>query len=408
MNATLLEEPAEARQLWSRMPREVAEQFRPHVETLTKVVLREIEGAVPRLTRSLDRDTGGLVARGIERAVLHCVDTIAAPGGSGPDSGRVFRQLGRNAFTGGHSLDSLQAAYRAGGRAAWRYVSAFGRSTRLPSNVLCLCAEAIFAYIDEISTQTIEGYTEERMRAEDLTADRRRRLLELIIGTPAPSAQSLEALAQAAGWEVPDRITAIAVAPPDGAGAAPAPAMHPDVLLDFGDRGPFLLTARPDRALHDFRLQRPGWRAAVGPRVPLGEAATSLLWARRTLDLVRGGIVADEPVTRYEDHLSTLWLLADQHLLAELTERSLAPLAGLSDNRRARLGETLLAWLQCRGNASDTAAKLGVHLHTVRDRMRRVAALFGDRLDNPDERFVLQLALRADRFRPGDDSVAVA
>uniref|UniRef100_UPI00373FE05C helix-turn-helix domain-containing protein n=1 Tax=Streptomyces rimosus TaxID=1927 RepID=UPI00373FE05C len=35
-----------------------------------------------------------------------------------------------------------------------------------------------------------------------------------------------------------------------------------------------------------------------------------------------------------------------------------------------RLAETLLAWLETRGSAPEVAARLGVHLQTVRYRLR--------------------------------------
>jgi DNA-binding PucR family transcriptional regulator len=81
-------------------------------------------------------------------------------------------------------------------------------------------------------------------------------------------------------------------------------------------------------------------------------------------------------------------------VVATLRERSLAPLAGESERSRARLEETLRAWLQHRGSQHAIASELGVHPQTVRYRLRRLRELFGPALEDPEQRFELEIALR--------------
>jgi len=73
----------------------------------------------------------------------------------------------------------------------------------------------------------------------------------------------------------------------------------------------------------------------------------------------------------------------------------LAPLADLADGPRARLTETLAAWLDRPGQVQAVAAALDVHPQTVRYRVRQLRDLFGERLEDPEARFELALALRA-------------
>ncbi|MGZ4288348.1 MAG: helix-turn-helix domain-containing protein, partial [Solirubrobacteraceae bacterium] len=47
------------------------------------------------------------------------------------------------------------------------------------------------------------------------------------------------------------------------------------------------------------------------------------------------------------------------------------------------------------GRLGPVAKRLGVHPQTVRYRLARLRELFGEALDDPDERFWLELALRA-------------
>ena len=73
----------------------------------------------------------------------------------------------------------------------------------------------------------------------------------------------------------------------------------------------------------------------------------------------------------------------------------LAPLDHLPDGPRARLTETLAAWLDRPGQVQAVAAALDVHPQTVRYRVRQLRDLFGTRLEDPEARFELALALRA-------------
>jgi purine catabolism regulator len=75
---------------------------------------------------------------------------------------------------------------------------------------------------------------------------------------------------------------------------------------------------------------------------------------------------------------------------------SAALLAPLSEyGSRADLIESLRAYLDCNGHWDAAAQRLGVHRHTLRYRMKRVAELLGRDLDDPGVRAELWLALQA-------------
>jgi DNA-binding PucR family transcriptional regulator len=73
----------------------------------------------------------------------------------------------------------------------------------------------------------------------------------------------------------------------------------------------------------------------------------------------------------------------------------LAPLAPLAPGPRDRLVVTLRAWLDQPGQVQAVAAALDVHPQTVRYRLKQLRELFGERLEDPEARFELALALRA-------------
>jgi DNA-binding PucR family transcriptional regulator len=138
-----------------------------------------------------------------------------------------------------------------------------------------------------------------------------------------------------------------------------------------------------------------GRSVALGPTVGLASAATSVRRAAATHALLSTGVLGDARFAVAQDHLAALVMSADPALAAELAQRELSPLADLAEGPRARLTETLGAWLDRPGQVQAVAAELGVHPQTVRYRLRQLRELFGERLEDPQSRFELALALRA-------------
>jgi DNA-binding PucR family transcriptional regulator len=144
-----------------------------------------------------------------------------------------------------------------------------------------------------------------------------------------------------------------------------------------------------------------GRRAALGPVVSWPEAGVSFARAHRMLELVREGAVECDGLAVAEEHQADLVLAGDRRLAHDLAARTLAPLDGETEVSRERLSSTLEAWLRHRGRTEQVAQVLHVHPQTVRYRLARLRELFGDRIDAPDGRFELELALRARRLLPG-------
>jgi hypothetical protein len=265
-----------------------------------------------------------------------------------------------------------------------------------------LLAESIFAYIDQLAALSVAGYAEAQAREAGELQRRRRRLARLLLARERASEAAIAAAAADAAWSLPREVAAVALAAGDPARAARR--VGAEVLVTDGDDGPPGLLV-PDPAAPGLRRRLEtaleGVTAACGPAVPLRDAATSLRWARRGLALVGEG-----RVVWTDDHLAALALLADTALTRRLSERALAPLADLPGSRGDRLAETLLAWLQAQGHRPTVAAMLHVHPQTVRYRLAQLREHFGDRLDDPDGRFALELALRARALQPASDSTA--
>ncbi|MGW5718191.1 helix-turn-helix domain-containing protein [Amycolatopsis sp. NPDC003865] len=373
-------------QLWTMLPRELAAVFRPRMLDVADEVLREIQRTIPDYARPLDGAFGKALRAGVQAAILQFIDRIAASGPI-PDSRRkVFVGLGVHELAQGRNLDVLQAAYRVGARVTWRRMAEVGTRAGVPSATLCLLAEAIFAYIDELSALSIEGHAAAQARAAGALERRRRRLLDLLLADPPAPSRTVQEAATAAEWPLPHRLVAVVT---DG----PVDVTGLGALEDFEDGTPRLvLPAPPDRAALTAALA--GHRAAIGPPVPPRQAGRSLATAQEALRLVPD-VLPDEPLTWCEDHLATLWLRKEPFLATEVSRRRLAPLTALNPKQYNRLAGTLLAWLETCGNVREVADRLAIHPQTVRARAQELEALFADHLRDPDDRFEMILALRA-------------
>lgn len=386
---------------WSALPPDLAARLRPRAGEAAAAILQEIQGCIPEYARPLEGRFGWAMTEGIERSISQFIERMADPQAPYDEAKELFRWLGKLQIGEDDGIGTLQTAYHIGARVAWRMIAEFGQASNLPSATMCQLADALFSYIDEISALSIEGYAAAQVRAAGVLEQRRRRLLELILSQPPVAPEALGELAVLARWQLPEYLAAVALEHRDGRTEPSALVFADGVLADLGGSEPYLLVAGPDQRRAELEAEladQSGWRAAVGPRVPLSEASTSLRWARRTLELVRLGVFPDRPVTWCAEHLSGLILTTDEFLVRELVRRCLAPLATLTAKQRTRLSETLLARLETSGSAPEIASRLHIHPQTVRYRLRQLEALFGDRLRDPDDRFDLEVALRAHRL----------
>jgi hypothetical protein len=260
---------------------------------------------------------------------------------------------------------------------------------------LALLADAVFAYIDELSALSAEGYAAEQSAAAGETERRRRRLARLLLG-PEPDPDAVSTAALEAGWELPAKVAALAWT--DGGrrlrSRLPADAL---TLEDEGESGGVALLADPDAPGLASRLERAAAQttAVLGPAVPADRAAATAGRASAVLELIATGVIDAFGLVRADDHLAALSTHGDPGALGDLARVSLAPLDGETPASRTRLTETLRAWLDHQGEVARIAAELHVHPQTVRYRLGRLRELFGDRLDDPQARFELTLALRS-------------
>jgi PucR C-terminal helix-turn-helix domain len=374
---------------WHELPPEVASALSPALREAADEIIEEVR-TIPAYARPLEGPFGEGVRAGVQEALRHFLAEIEA-NGPVPRSD-VYLTLGRGEMRAGRSLDSLLRAYRTGARVAWRRFAAAGVAAGLEPDTLYLLAESIFAYIDGLSAESAEGHALEQSAVAGEAQLRRRRLVRLLVRDPPEDRGSVEAAASDAGWRLPRRLSVLVVSGRNRHAVTPrlpvdaiAEAIGELVVAVIGDpEGP----GRRDELAR--AVAGAGAVAGLGTTVGWGDALLSFKRAHAALALTGdqpGLIVAGE-------HAGELLLRSDPGLAAELASDRLEPLRRLSDGSRNRFIDTLRVWLEEQGRLGQVARRLGVHPQTARYRIARLRELFGDALDDPDERFWLELALR--------------
>ncbi|MEV0702261.1 PucR family transcriptional regulator ligand-binding domain-containing protein [Saccharopolyspora sp. NPDC050389] len=153
-----------------------------------------------------------------------------------------------------------------------------------------------------------------------------------------------------------------------------------------------LATGEPKRILQEYGLDVPvGIGTAVSPggaSRTMRQATSALATSRRTGSMIE-----------FVDGAAHEFLLnvADTDYLSAFAGAVLAPIEATGNGEV--LLRTLHTWLIERRSIEACAERMGVHRHTVRNRIHRITQLTGHSLENVDAQTELWLALKARGFR---------
>jgi hypothetical protein len=384
--STLQHEP------WRALSPQLARLIEPELPSLRDEILAVLAAEVPEYARPLEGAFGRGIRLGVDEALRQFADLVEDPDRGRAQSREVYIGLGRGEQREGRSLDSLQAAYRVGARVAWRRLADAGLRAGLAPDVLCSLADAIFAYIDELAADSVEGFAQAQQAAAGERERRRRRVLTILLDERF-DLDALRGSALDAGWELPRELALLACDPTD---LEPIARRLPMASLAGGfDELGCIVVSDPAGPGRRRELERAceGREAALGPARDLGGARDSWARARAALSAVRAGALPAE-LCIVEERLAEIAFFEARGPLRELAARRLAPLDDLTPAGRDRMAATLRAYLDERGNGPAMAAALNVHPQTVRYRLRKLRDLFGDALEDPEARFELEAAIR--------------
>src|SRR3954452_12914743 len=291
------------------LPPSAADALRPALPGLADDIIASIAAEVPGYARPMEGRFGQVVRFGVEVALNRFLDMLVGAGSDDASARETYVRLGAGEFRAGRSLDALLAAYRVGARLAWRRFVDAGRRAGFEPDALYDLGEAIFAYIDEISAESAEGYAEAQSDAAGESQRRRQALVRALVQEPPAPAEAVRTAAQAGGWALPRLVAAVVAGVADQPGgldgpaeggqeeAADAVAARLARRIGTGAVGAavgglaVVILADPEgpgrrRALE---LALGGERAAIGPAAPWAEAAASLRRAEAAYRLAAQG-----------------------------------------------------------------------------------------------------------------------
>lgn len=362
--------------------------MRDALPTVSDEVVQGVVAEVPSYSRAFAGSMGDTIRGAVGMALSGFLDRldpeVTEVDRSAP---AVVRQgayeLGRGEARSGRSMDALLSAYRVGARIAWRELSGPAVATGLSANRVVLFAEQVFAYIDELSADSLAGHSDEL----ETTGRVRQRLLERLTGLllEGASADVVLAAARRAEWEPSQTLTAVLLpsarlrAATVALGSAGARSLVAADNADLGTRGNLSVLLVPDASRGVLRRVLRDDRAVIGSTVEWLHAGDSYRRALRA----HGVLPKREHTIDTDEHLVELVRRADPAALTDLRARVLAPLDGQRPATRAKLEETLRAWLLCQGRREAAAEMLFIHPQTVRYRMGQLRELFGDSLTDP-------------------------
>jgi hypothetical protein len=379
------------------IPPEAVAAVRAQLPEVVNNIVEAVSQGSPVYGEVLAGPEGMAIRLGIEQAhqaFLAAIESGRRPAG---ETDELWRRLGEAEFQSGRGLDDLRAAFRIGTRAAWRGAADLALSAGVSAPVAIATAEAIFVYADELAADVVEGYLHMQSDEAGELERRRRRVAALLLDPDGHDPEALAHAAELARWPMPRTLAVVALQ--SDSPLALVRRLDADALAGADGAGAWLVIPDPDGPGRPAALGRAlgTEAAAVGPTVEPADTPRSLRWARVALRLAATGALPSGGLVRAEEHLADLALLQDEELAGGLVRRALAPLAKLPPAERERLLETLAAWLDHQRHTPQISALLHVHPQTVRYRMARLGDLLGDRLQTPEGRFELQLALRVRR-----------
>ena len=363
-------------------------------------VIDEVVGLLreewPDYASFLEEDPDG-VGETAQAAIHHLValaEAVPAQRSQHPqpsEGTELFEEVGRMEWREGRSLSTLLSAYRAGARVAWRHMSRAALRRGVAPESIALLAEAVFVFVEELSSASARGYVEEQLATSAERERLRGELADLLLSERA-DLTVVRTTAAAAGWPLPATSALVVVDPSRSHEFFTR--LEPSALPVRRAELIGAILADPDGPGRRSRLAAAlaGTGAVIGASVPPSQLPTTMRAALLAARLRDETVLSGDPLF-VEEHYDALVVHGDAGLLEQLTDQALAPLAYLPAGTRARLEETLTLWLRTMGDRQEVARLLHVHPQTVRYRLGRLHALLGDALDDPAARLRLTLAL---------------
>ena len=151
-----------ARRPWAAVPRAVAEPLRPALPAAIEHVIDVVTKEVPAYGGTNERVAATLRA-GVGMALGRLVDLMGTDEAALGESAPLYERIGAGRVPRGPRAGRPAVGLPDRARAAWQSLSRAGVASGLTPQDVSLLAEAVFAYIDQLSAASIAGYTQAQL-----------------------------------------------------------------------------------------------------------------------------------------------------------------------------------------------------------------------------------------------------
>jgi hypothetical protein len=316
------------------------------------------------------------------------------------------RRSGRHRADVGVPLAKAMDAYRVGGRFIWEALVAEAQETRsLSSRALVRAASRVWLILDDF-TDAMAGAYRDAM-AERIVAQEHER------STLVAALLEGRILEHETLWEAAE-ILRISHRGPFVVVAAEVPEVGRQAFAEIEARLRSVGLSSAWRLLTDLQVGivvLPGsgrldhlvaiLTKDAEHRVGVSPLYSTLDGTREALRFAKFAILGtttDTRVTLFDNSPLAVTAASTPEVMARIVSSTLGPLEAATD--REVLLDTLEAWRDSGGSAERASKQLFVHPNTVRQRLRRIAALTGRTLTAPRDVAQLCLALEAARQQP--------
>ncbi len=187
----------------------------------------------------------------------------------------------------------------------------------------------------------------------------------------------------------------LAVTGPAGARRALADTLDAEVSGErvfFGESGAFVVALGDVEAVSRLASRTGGLHAGLSDAVSTVDFPAGLRQAKQAAEAAKA---ERAELVRFSEHAGRGFLeMVDSSAAQAFADSLLAPLRQHDETGRGELVASLTCWLEHHGHWDLASARLGVHRHTLRNRVRKVADLTGRDLDSPGVRAEFWLALQ--------------
>ena len=384
--------------------REVRTRIRAQVldqlDEVTARVVAAIQAEIPTYA-TLSRDQVAEVTDIASWGTLRILDLWVEESGLSTDDLRRFRGIGAARALDGRPLPAVLRAYRLAGAELTATVEHVGTDLLTVPDTMAL-ARLWMASMDALSEAIYAGY---QAATDRVSVDRDRAVGDLagdlLVGRQV-TRTNLADRARELGVEISPRLVLTILRAPDpGEVARPLLAGAADTTVMQVRDGSAVLLTPPQLVLDVTSVASTDWRGLRSSGLRVDDLPAAARLAEHLLDHAPGH--AFSPTRRLLDEGDAHALgLVRRHPDADPARLAALVLGGLAGAEHAHVAEGLTAYLRT-GSAAGAAAALGLHAQTLRQRLRRLAALTGRDPRDPWDRFVLESAVLADE----DDTVTL-